>query len=94
LKVDKSSKIIRIDDKGIYYSIGEGNNYKKVSFVELEAAFYELHNNEMITRKWYRETFPKHVNSAPCNFTTIGGLLQHFGLAVYNGRGIYLKKVN
>lgn len=86
-----SSRIIRIDGKGIYYSIGKIGSNKRVTFVELETAFNELQNNGMITRKWYRETFPKHVNSAPCNFTTIGGLLQHFGLAVYNGRGIYSK---
>ena len=86
-----SSRVIRVDEKGICYSIGKIGNYKKVSYVELEAAFYELQNNNKITRKWYEETFPKQAKSAPCNFTTIGGLLLHFRLAIHNGKGIYSK---
>lgn len=90
--MNESSKVIRIDEKGIYYAIGKMSNYKKVTFVELEAAFHELHNNYKITHEWFKETFPKQANSAPCNFTTIGGLLQYFEIAVHTGRGVYSNK--
>ena len=89
-KANVSSKILKIESDSIYYSIGKRGNSKKVTFEEFRTAFTELDRKNQITRNWFNEAFPKKAKSAPCSFTTIGGLMQHFGLVSYN-RGTYTK---
>lgn len=85
------STILKIDENGFTYSIGKVGNYKKISFEVLEAAFHELSQNDSFSKKWFSVNFPNLAKTASCNFTTIGGLMQHFGLATYK-RGTYIKE--
>jgi hypothetical protein len=87
-KANVSSRVLKIDTDGILYSIGQKGNSKKVKFEEFQAAFDEIARNGCITRKWYNEAFPKQAKTASCNFTTIGGLLQHFSHVIHS-RGVY-----
>lgn len=85
------SKILKINNNGFTYAIGKEGNYKKVSFNVLEAAFNELAQNHLFGKKWFTENFPNIAKNSSCNFTTIGGLMQHFKLETYQ-RGTYKKE--
>jgi hypothetical protein len=87
-KAKVTSKILKIENDGIRYSIGKNGNSKKVTFEEFQAAFKEIRVNGCITRNWYNRTFPVQAKAASCNFTTIGGLLQHISYVSYS-TGIY-----
>ncbi|MCP3764582.1 hypothetical protein NLX67_19765 [Domibacillus sp. A3M-37] len=84
------SKILKIENDGIRYSIGKNGNSKKVTLEEFQAAFKEIQMNGCITRNWYNRTFPIQAKTASCNFTTIGGLLQHASYVSYS-TGTYTK---
>ena len=88
IKANVSSRVLKIDSDGIWYSIGQKGNSKKVTFEEFQAAFDEVDRNGCITRKWYNKAFPRQAKTASCNFTTIGGLLQRFSHVIYS-RGTY-----
>lgn len=90
-KPTKYTEILRIEDDGFYYRIGEHNNKKKVKYQEVQAAINELKKSRMINNKWYKKEFPTTQKSNPCNFTTIGGLLVEFQLAEYKERKYVLK---
>lgn len=83
-KANVSSQVLKIDTDGILYSIGQNGNSKKVTFEEFQAAFDEIDRNGCITRKWYNVAFPKKAKTSSCNFTTIGGLLQHFSHVIHS----------
>ncbi|MFC6040721.1 hypothetical protein ACFPYN_14935 [Paenisporosarcina macmurdoensis] len=87
-KAKVTSEILKIENDGIRYSIGKNGNSKKVTFEEFEAAFKEIGVNGCITRNWYKHTFPVQAKVASCNFTTIGGLLQHISYVSYS-TGVY-----
>ncbi|OLN21326.1 hypothetical protein BTO30_15560 [Domibacillus antri] len=89
-KAKVTSKILKIEDNCIRYSIGQNGNSKKVTFEEFQAAFKEIKVNGCITRNWYNYAFPNQAKAAGCNFTTIGGLLQHFSYVSYSS-GKYTK---
>lgn len=82
--------MLKIEEDGIRYSIGKNGNSKKVTFEEIQLAISEVERNGCITRQWFNETFPIQAKTAGCNFTTIGGLLQHF-LYVKFSPGKYTK---
>lgn len=50
----------------------------KVTYDVLEQCYIQLQS-----RKWFNDTFPSIARTSSCNFTTIGGLFQHFNLAMY-----------
>jgi len=82
-KVRGVSNIIRVADDGFTYKIGNNGNYKKVLYTEVEAAIKECELNGAINREWYERVFSKRATSNPCNFTSIGGVLQELGYVVY-----------
>ena len=77
------SAIVKVDSDGFYYSIGCNGNSKKVTYVVLAQCLEQLQNTNIFSRSWFEETFPSIERVAPCSFTTIGGLFQHFNLASY-----------
>lgn len=85
-KVRGSSSIIKVTDDGFTYSIGNNGNKKKVTFEEVEKAIKEIEATGSINRKWYEQLFPKRANSNPCNFTSIGGVLETLGYVQYNDK--------
>lgn len=91
-KPRKETEILKIMDNGFEYRIGEKSK-KKVTYEEIEEAIKEIKETGMITRKWYKNKFPKNSYNNPCNFTTIAGLLVKLQLAEYiNGRYLYKAK--
>ena len=90
-KPNVQSSILKIDQEGFYYSIGQNGNSKKVTYDVLEKCYYQLESTNTLSKKWFNTTFPSIAKSAPCNFTTIGGLFQHFGIATYQ-KSTYIKK--
>ncbi|MFJ7649239.1 hypothetical protein ACIQ1H_16995 [Lysinibacillus sp. NPDC097279] len=86
-----SSVILKLNETNLAYSIGKKGKYKKVDFEVLESAHNELMQRGILNRKWFTENYPMQSKNSPCNFTTLGGLLQHFNLAIYN-KGEYIRK--
>lgn len=84
-KVRGISNIISVTDDGFSYRIGKNGIYKKVLYKEVEEAIKECELNGSIDRDWYDRTFPQRASSNPCNFTSIGGVLQELGYVVYSG---------
>ncbi|WP_251862256.1 hypothetical protein [Clostridium sp. Marseille-Q2269] len=91
-KPTKETEVLKIMEDGFYYRIGKANQ-KKVTYEEIEEAIKEINKNGVLTRKWYKQRFPKISKDNPCNFTTIGGLLVKIQLAEYE-MGKYLYKNN
>ncbi|MFJ5791026.1 hypothetical protein ACIP9G_13195 [Lysinibacillus sp. NPDC093197] len=82
-KPNVQSTITKVDSDGFHYSIGQNGNSKKVAYAVLEKSFEELQATNEFSRAWFKEAFPVVAKEAPCSFTTIGGLFQHFDLATY-----------
>lgn len=88
-KVKGQSEILGIYNDGFTYIIGKAGNSKKVTFEEIESAIKAIEENGYINRSWHQINFPNISSSRPCNFTTIGGVLQELGVVDYVGRGRY-----
>lgn len=88
-KPSGTTTVISIDDDGFKYSIENNGNNKKIKYDSLKKAIIHLLAHGEINRKWFNEL--PESKSNPCNYTTIGGLLVDFGLAVYNSPR-YIKK--
>ena len=75
--------------EGLRYKFGSMRT--KIVRVKLfEMALVELRATSQLTRGWFKTTFPKEQKSAPCNFTTIGGVFELLGLVKYAGSGKYV----
>lgn len=82
-KVNGISQILSISDDCFTYSIGKTGNYKKVTYDEAENAVEEIEIKGYIDRKWFEERYTKIANAKPCNFISIGGVLQELGYVSY-----------
>jgi len=51
-----------------------------------------LKTTDEITRSWFAANFPELERDGSCNFTTLGGIFELLGLAVYEGRGVYRRR--
>lgn len=85
------SSIVKVMDNGFYYSIGQNGKSKKVTYDLLEKCFQQFNHSKIFSRAWFKEAFPSIEKTAPCSFTTIGGLFQHFNLAYYE-KSTYQKR--
>jgi hypothetical protein len=85
-KVKGSSSIIKVTDDGFTYAIGNNRNKKKITFEEVEKAIKQIEAIGLINRKWYKQSFPKRASSNPCNFTSIGGVLEALGYVQYSDK--------
>ncbi|MCM3721185.1 hypothetical protein [Solibacillus isronensis] len=77
------SEIIAINDKRIIYSIGNKGNSKNITIEALENAFNEILTNGELSRTWFNKSYPSLAKTSPCNFTSLGGILEHIGLVEY-----------
>jgi hypothetical protein len=69
-----------------------GRPYKKgVTTEEFFAACHRLRTHGEFTAEWARAHLGACVAEGWCNFTTIGGIMELFGLARYAARGRYEK---
>lgn len=50
----------------------------------MEKVIKEIKETGSINSKWYEQTFPNIASSKPCNFNSIGGVLEVLGYAQYN----------
>lgn len=62
---------------------------KGITVSEFEKAFAELEGTGTFTRAWFNERLPDCAREGACNYTTIGGIFELLGEAVYLGRGVY-----
>lgn len=84
------TKIDGIRKEGFQYSIAGDNNRKYVPFETLFVCHKKLISSKKVTREWFSEQFEFEHRTRPCNFTTIGGILEKLEIAKYDGHGNYI----
>jgi hypothetical protein len=87
---------VRRGQRALIYSIPNHTDrrrpYQKgVTWQELERAHAQLRRTGELTTEWFRRNLAACYDEGSCNFTTIGGLLQLLGEAVYERRGVYVR---
>ncbi len=87
----------RRGEEALIYTIPNHNNpnkpYKKgITVSEFERAYKQLTKTGQLSRHWFRQHLSQCDAEGPCNFTTVGGLFELLGEAVYESRGVYRRK--
>ena len=87
---------VRRGERALVYTIPNRRNplrpyTKGVTISDWEQAYGQLMSNGSLEYSWFRSKMAACCKSAPCNFTTIGGVFVLLGIAVRQGRGVYLK---
>jgi hypothetical protein len=87
---------VRRGERALIYTIP---NHKKpnrpyqkgITASELVKAFQHLADAGELSRSWFGRALPDCAKEGGCNFTTIGGIFELLGYALYN-RGVYRAK--
>ena len=67
-----------------------GHSYEKgITESEFEEAYRHLRKDGAISRKWFDRNMQACAKEGSCNFTTIGGIFELLGIAIYE-RGSYV----
>ena len=62
---------------------------KFVPFDTLYKCYEQILQENKLTRKWFAKTFPEENSGRPCNYTTIGSILEKLKFVEYQGKGLY-----
>ena len=62
---------------------------KGVTESEFQRAFQQLSTSGEFTRSWFNEHLSECAKEGGCNFTTIGGIFEMLGEAIYSEIGLY-----
>jgi hypothetical protein len=84
----------RRQQEALIYFVPNHNNpnmpYQKgITVSEFETAYRQLVDTGELTRKWFNEHLSFCAGEGPCNFTTVGGVLELLGVCKYESLGIY-----
>lgn len=83
----------RRGESALVYSIpsraGGRPHEKGITATEFTAAQQQLAATGYFTKRWFDEHLTDCAMEGSCNFTTIGGLFEHLGIARYAARGAY-----
>ena len=66
-----------------------GRHEKGITESEWRQAFAELEMTGEFTRSFFRQEMPRCHKEGSCNYTTIGAVFEHVGVAIYRRRGVY-----
>lgn len=85
---------IRRNEKALVYFIPNHKNslkpYEKgITLSEWKKAFERLVTKGGFSKEWFKKDLAACAKEGSCNFTTIGGLFVHAGVAKYERRGVY-----
>lgn len=64
---------------------------KFIPFDTLYKCYEQILKENKLTREWYETTFPIENSGRPCNYTTIGSILEKLKIVEYQGNGLYTK---
>lgn len=83
-------------EDALVYRLPPKPNTKKASTKRIpssvfDAAEKEFQRTGQITRPWFQKNFPAVDADGDCNFTTLGGVFELLGQAVYASPGVYKK---
>ena len=62
---------------------------KGINQAEFDQGLRQLEEKGQITRDWFNKELARCAREGGCNYTTLGGILVAFGMASYDGKGIY-----
>jgi len=84
----------RRGERSLIYSIpnhrNPGRPYEKgITETEFERAYEELRSSGELTRTWFAKNLPGCAKEGSCNYTTLGGIFELPGEAMYSSRGVY-----
>lgn len=65
---------------------------KRIPASAFRCAHEVLQATDEITRIWFATNYPELERDGSCNFTTLGGVFELLGEAVYAGRGVYQRR--
>jgi hypothetical protein len=87
---------IRRGERALIYTIPNHKNprspYEKgITESEFEEAYRQLRSTGQLSHKWFKVHMSDCYGEGSCNFTTVGGLFELVGWAIYKERGIYIK---
>ena len=91
-------RLLRIGEsrgaRALVYELPKRPESKRASTKRIPLSVFEecadrLSDTGSFTRTWFAEHYPKLESDGTCNFTTVGGILQLLGLALYSGSGEY-----
>lgn len=68
-----------------------GVHEKGITKSEWVKAFAQLTRTGELTRSWFNDKLVECRKEGGCNFTTIGGVFEFLGVAVFSHRGCYRK---
>lgn len=85
----------RREEGALIYFIPNHKNvdkpYKKgITESEWHQAYQRIRSGENFTREWFEQHMERCAKEGGCNFTTIGGIFELLGLAIYGGKGLYI----
>ena len=84
--------------RALIYELPKRPESKRVSTKRIPLSVFEECANQLsgtgsLTRTWFIDHYPKLESDGTCNFTTVGGVLQLLGLALYSRPGEYTSSV-
>jgi hypothetical protein len=84
----------RRGENALIYLIPNHKNSKKpyekgITESEWKRAYQQIINKGDFSRKWFNRHMKRCSEEGGCNFTTIGGIFQLLGIAVYEKKGAY-----
>ena len=88
----------RRGERALIYKIPNNKNperpYEKgVTIPEFKQAYEKIVQFGEFSSRWFKENMNECSKDGSCNFTTIGGIFELLGLAVYD-YGTYIRKPN
>ena len=85
---------VRRGEDALIYTIpshtGRKPYEKGITLSEFSSAYSELNRSGELTRTWFNKNLETCANEGACNFTSIGGIFEMIGLAIYGERGRYI----
>lgn len=86
----------RRNEPALVYSMPNHKNpasphEKGIAESEFERAYHQLNRTGEFTREWFKAELPRCNKEGTCNFTTIGGIFELLGDALYSVQGSYKK---
>jgi hypothetical protein len=85
---------VRRGEDALIYTIpshtGRRPYEKGITLSEFSSAFSELNSSGELTRSWFNKNLQQCAKEGGCNFTSIGGVFEMLGLAIYAERGRYV----
>lgn len=63
---------------------------KRIPLDVFEAAVHQIKTKGILSKTWFKQTYPDIDADGSCNFTTLGGVLELLKIVIYKQPGYYV----